>query len=189
MTKYYKTAKGRDFDQEAYLLQHPPIPAIGNANVDSKGNPLPNTPKEKKKEFQKKSPKEQHQQRYEGQVVDAPIISGRKVAAQQKQKFDKESIKNSVMPKTIGKEAEIKIAIPTPIREDILDTPVEEITNQQLMMKEAVTKVVATPKSEPTIDMASGGLAAALAKAKESRQEPMKTERQQVREKTGVKKI
>jgi hypothetical protein len=67
-------------------------------------------------------------------------------------------------------------------------------TQAPVVKQHVVEKPVVAEKAaivEPTVEepAAKGGLAAAIAKAREVKQEPLKTPRQQARSKSGVKKI
>jgi len=67
-----------------------------------------------------------------------------------------------------------------PVTEPVIETPVEVVKAPEPVVEDPITEPEAAPL---------GGLADAIAKAKQIKQEPMKTPRQLAQEKAGVKKI
>jgi len=163
MAKTYRTAKGKTVDIGALLSQNEDVRAVGNMNVNARGDLIDSqnkTIERKSKQVQK-----QYRKQIGNRVTDDVVYSSRRAAeaAQNAASIAEEYAKKE--PVEVQKEVkeEVNVAPPVPT----VDPAIEAIEEPQ----------------------AKGGLAAALAKARQVKQEPLKTARQQAKEQPGVKKI
>ena len=163
MAKTYRTAKGKTVDLGSILNQNEDVRAVGNMNVNARGDLIDSqnkTIERKNKQVQK-----QYRKQIGNRVTDDVVYSSKRAAeaAQNAANIAAEYAKKE--PVRVQKEVkkEVNVAPPAPT----VDPAVEAIEEPQ----------------------AKGGLAAAIAKARQVKQEPLKTPRQEARESSGVKKI
>jgi|GEM_PF-2817740 len=168
MPKMYKTSKGAQIDIDAFTSKHENVRAVGNMDVNARGDLLDSTDKKIQSKNQRVSA--QYRKQIGTTVADEPIYSSQR-AAKRAQSIASEYASSTEQPvtKTI----------------DGLDTPLPVET------KTVSPDVDPTVHNEPVTEEAksTGGLASALAKAREAKQEPLKTPQQIEREKPGVSKI
>ena len=184
MAKQYRTARGKSVDLSQILHENEHVRAVGNMNVNARGDTIDSNNKtiESRNERVKKQYRKQHKK----SVIDSKVIpTSRRHAKQLEQEQSASDIASSYASKgntnsvveEVDNELEKVVVAPTPV-----DEPV------------TVEETVTAPAEEPvpatnTSTSKSGGLAAAIAKARESKQELMKTPRQEARETSGVKRI
>ena len=190
--KIYKSAMGRVVDLGALMLENENTRAVGNMNVNARGDTLDSAnrvvdpkPKQVQKHYQRQST---------NTSATVPTTSTREAKKQQaektKTKKSKEKAVNSSVldvytnERLVSKHDKIQAAIaPEPVE-------VEEIPEieslEELAELEAVVPELA---QEPTKPIPRGGLAAAIAKAQTVKQELIKTPRQMAQNKPGVNKI
>ncbi len=153
MTKrVYRTAQGKIVDLGALQLQNENVRAVGNMNVNARGDLVDHNNRPVARRTQQVS---RQYNRQVTNVSDAPVVSSRKHAQAQ-----------------ADAPIEEVVVAPQPVIED----PVLEET------------VVAEP-APVEAPVEGGGLAAAIAKARQIKQEPLKTPRQQAQQTPGVRKI
>ena len=137
----HKTAAGQDIDMETLILKNENVRAVGNMNVNARGDVIDNT---NKTTSTRSAQVNKNYRKQIGNVAkDLPVVTSKKAA------------------QAVVEQTESKIAV-----DDIIvgldDEPAE-----------------ATP---------AGGLASAIAKAKEAKQEPQSTPRKKERSGKGSKK-
>ena len=148
--KVYRTAQGKTVDLGALLLQNENTRAVGNMNVNARGDVLDSNNRSVV------SRNQQVNRQYNRQVTnvsDTQVPTSRRHA--------KEIAKADVLPQETSAPA------------------VEEFQES----------VIEQPAPVDASGLPEGGLAAAIAKARQIKQEPLKTPRQQAQEKSGVNKI
>lgn len=138
--KVYRTAQGKMVDLGALQLRNENVRAVGNMNVNARGDlvdssnkPISSRNQQVAKQYRKQA----------GNVSDQPVVSSRSAASR-------------------------KIDIPAP-PEDFDDDFIKEESPQ---------------KEEP-----ASGLAAAIARARQVKQEPLKTTSDVAKQTPGVRKI
>jgi hypothetical protein len=146
--KIYKTARGKDVDLGALLLQNENVRAVGNMNVNARGDVLDSS----NKVIDQKN--RQVQRQYQRQSTAAPaaprtVVSSTRQAKQMKQ--------NTVMPAPV------------------LD---EELDNYDDLPEDNNEVAVEESTPPPRLEIPAGGLAAAIARAKTVEQTLDKTPRQ-----------
>lgn len=150
MTKrVYRTAQGKIVDLGALQLQNENVRAVGNMDVNARGDLVDHNNRSLSRRTQQVS---KQYNRQTTNVNDAPVVSSRRHAQAQA-----DTIEETVVPE--------------------LDPVLE-----QAPVVESVTEPVDAQPAE-------GGLAAAIAKARQIKQEPLKSPRQQAQSTPGVRKI
>jgi hypothetical protein len=164
--KLYKSAMGKTVDMGSLLLQNERVRAVGNMNVNARGDRLDSN-------NQIVEPKNQQvQRRYNRQtnVSAGPAQSG-----------------------TISAQEEIPQAIVDPA-DDFSDLPMDEppaepVAAPEPIVAEAAPVVeLAAVEEQPRAPAQGGGLAGAIARTREVKQELEKTRRQQAQAQ-GVRRI
>jgi hypothetical protein len=152
--KVYKTARGREVDLGALLLQNENVRAVGNMNVNARGDVLDST----NKVIDQKN--RQVQRQYQRQSVTPPsprvVASSTRAAKQMKQ------------------EPSAPVQLPDPV------LPEEDLDNYDDLPKD--NNEVAIDVPPPRLEIPEGGLAAAIARAKIVEQTLDKTPRQLTQE-------
>ena len=167
MAKTYRTAKGKNVDLGSILNQNEDVRAVGNMNVNARGDLIDSqnkTIERKNKQVQK-----QYRKQISNRVTDDVVYSSKRAA---------EAAQNAA---SIAAEYANKEPVRT---QKLVEAPTEE----------AVSVAPPAPTVDPAVEaieepQAKGGLAAAIAKARQVKQEPLKSPRQQARDSSGVKKI
>jgi hypothetical protein len=154
--KVYKSAMGRTVDMGALLLQNEQTRAVGNMNVNARGDLL------------------------DGQNR---VIEPRNKTAQRQ--YRRQSSSTAPIPTTQNsREAKKLVADPQP-QDTFDDLPTDDIDFDQLAVTEAPA---VAPTNDQSADAPRGGLAAAIARSREVKQELEKSRKQRIQEQ-GIKKI
>lgn len=167
--KVYRSAQGKMVDIGALMLQNENVRAVGNMGVNARGDRITST--NRTVESRTSVVQKQHNKAVSTNVIDEPFYTSRKSAIENQRDLEKEyfdKIKQQVI-------TEKKIAAkPVETAETVvIDSASVEATN-------ALSTDIEGNKE--------GGLAAAIARAKQVKQEPLKTARQ-LAQQGGVKKI
>ena len=203
--KIYKSAMGRVVDLGALMLENENTRAVGNMNVNARGDTLDNANRvieSKPKQVQK------HYQRQSTNTSPTPPTTSTRSAKKQqaerakaKSKATKEKVINdSVLDvyndqRLVSKHDKMTKppqSIPAPVVvdqapeiESLEEIPEIESLEELAALEEAVPELV----QSPTKPIPRGGLAAAIAKAQTVKQELIKTPRQIAQSAPGVSKI
>jgi hypothetical protein len=168
--KIYKSAMGRIVDLGALILENEHVRAVGNMNVNARGDILDSANRvvePKNKQLQK-----HYSRQVSNTTTEIPTAGG--VPSKKKQKAAKVKVE-----KQLDK-------IP-----EILEIPEIESMEELAALEETMPDIVAEPapvqESAPAVPR--GGLAAAIAKSQAVKQELLKTPRQLAQSKPGVNKI
>jgi len=181
MAKSYRTANGGKVDLGALILSQENTRSVGNMSVNAKGDRI--NSRNEVIETRNEIVQAQYDRAHSASVQESPIPTSAKDAehiAREEETAVKralavtpikaKSIKEEILPVATKKTA------PTVEKEVV--TPVVEKKVQQ-------EEVVTIPKNT----VPQGGLAAAIAKAKQIKEEQLKTPREIEQEKKGVNKI
>jgi hypothetical protein len=195
--KIYKSAMGRVVDIGALMLENENVRAVGNMNVNARGDTLDSA--DRVVESKTKQVQKHYQKQSTNTSAMMPTTSttlakkqqAEKAKARAKSAKSKEKVVNdSVLDvyndeRLVSKHDKIQSA---PV--SVEDPAVEEIPEieslEELAELEAVVPELAQEPSKP---VPRGGLAAAIAKAQTVKQELLKTPRQMAQNKPGVNKI
>lgn len=158
--KIYKTARGREVDLGALLLQNENVRAVGNMNVNARGDVLDST----NQVIDQKN--RQVQRQYQRQSVTLPVP--RVVAA------------STRTAKQMKQADPAPIQLPDPVIQE------EELDNYDDLPEDNNEVAVDTPPSK--LEIPAGGLAAAIARAKTVEQQLDKTPKQ-LRQESRLKKL
>ena len=158
--KVYKSAMGKTVDMGSLLLQNEQVRAVGNMNVNARGDRL----NSKNQVVEPKNRQVQRQYNRQTNVSGGPADSGT-VAVKQPA-----ADTTSVVDPTTG------------IVDTFADIPVDNPTDMP-----APVSTQADPVDTP-VSIPQGGLAAAMARSREVKQELEKTQRQKAQSQ-GVRKI
>lgn len=189
MAKTYRTANGGKVDLGALLLSNENTRAVGNMGVNARGDKInsQNEVIETRNNIMQRHYDKAHDQ----PVIDDNVIPTSAKHAQQLAKEraiqEKRDAKPEAVKKRPPKEELRKNREETPAGMDTMPEHVQSPNSEMpspLPVKENVVQPVQTLKRP-----AQGGLAAAIAKAKEIKEEPEKTARQMQQEQSGVKRI
>lgn len=175
MAKTYRSALGKNVDLDRILNSNETTRAVGNMNVNARGDTIDSQNKtvQSRNERIKNQYRKQHKTAVVDQVVPTSKRHAQKIANMEAQ------IEAS---KTNAERIAEEYSQPVVAKPIVKDTqPQEEVAAPQSTVEPVIE---AMQEKAP-----AGGLAAAIAKARESKQEVMKTERQQAREDEGVKRI
>lgn len=141
--KVYRTAQGKLVDLGRLQLQNENTRAVGNMNVNARGDRLDSN----------------------NQSIDTKAQQVSRQYNRQTTNVNSDTVSSS--KNNIRQAPEVQpVADPT--------APVQESIHQEII---------------PVIDEKSGGLAAAIARARQIKQEPVKTPKQLAQEQAGVRKI
>jgi len=164
MTKrVYRTAQGKIVDLGAIQLQNENVRAVGNMNVNARGDLVDHNNRSMSRRTQQVS---KQYNRQVTNVSDEPVVSSRRHAQAQADAPVEEIVQE-----------------PMPVTEF---APVEEIVQEPVPVTELAPVEESVPAEAPASE---GGLAAAIAKARQIKQEPLKSPRQQAQSTPGVRKI
>jgi hypothetical protein len=148
--KTYRTAQGRTVDLGALQLKNENVRAVGNMNVNARGD-----------------------------LVDShnrPIDTRKQQVARQYRR-QTSNVQDDVVHSSVGEKAKPNV-VPAPVKQEVPADPVAEVIAQESASQE-----------QTTTDQPVSGLAAAIARARQVKQEPLKTTQQLVQEQQGVSKI
>ncbi len=153
--KIYRTAQGKSIDLGTIILQNEHVRAVGNMNVNARGDKLDNT-----NQVIETKPRQIQRQTARTTNVTATPVHTSTIAAKKYKREKAQEVQDTAQPI----QQEISASMPEP--------------------------VTAPPAPEPvkTQKIPEGGLAAAIARNREIKQELEKTRRQQLQSQ-GVKRI
>jgi hypothetical protein len=198
MAKNYRTANGGKVDLGALILSNENTRSVGNMGVNARGDRV--NSRNEVVETRNEIVQTQYNRAHSNVVQDAPIPTSARHAEEivrQEAKDLKRSL--SETPKTKKVTPKVK-----KVKEEIL--PVATETVETVVENPVIAPVVETARpvtagleqksvqQEPVVSVnkntvPQGGLAAAIARAKEIKEEQMKTPRQLEQEKKGVTKL
>lgn len=157
--KVYKSAMGKSVDLGALLLQNEQVRAVGNMNVNAAGDLVDSN----NRVIDQRNRQVQRQYKKQTNVTATPVDTSNL------------SARKRVEPEPAPP---VQTEIVEPVDDDVLLDPVA------LMSKPAAP----VSESESVAHIGAGGLAAAMARSREVKQELEKTRKQQLQEK-GIRKI
>jgi len=202
MKKTIKTMRGKSIDFEKLILQNENTRAVGNMNVNAVGEEIKDTFNKSVSRDRRNSNK--YRRQIGKKVFDMPVFDSKYDAEKSTISFAQNYISNVKEIDQIDGINEITIkpenlSIPKPVEL----TP--EILLQDINKAKASSTTISTEDTIPSDDIKKeeeerlqvvknksskgGGLAKAIAKAKEVKQQPIKSPREQLRSDNGVKKI
>jgi len=195
MAKTYRTANGGKVDLGALILSNENTRATGNMGVNARGDKV-NSNNEVIE-----TRNEQIQRTYDMAVNNQPVDELPPTSIKHAKKLEKE---RAIIEKREANPSAVKQR-PTKAELRKIKKDLPEATKDPLPVKEKeslpsavddAAEVMSQPKVEKVVQPAQtlkkvpqGGLAAAIAKAKEIKEEPEKTARQMQQEQKGVKRI
>ena len=205
--KIYKSAMGRVVDLGALMLENENTRAVGNMNVNARGDTLDNA--DRVIESKPKQVQKHYQRQSTNTSATTPTSSTREAKKQQAEKV-KAKIKSAKTKEKIVSDSVLDVynnerlvsahdkmqaqSTPVPVAADTVPEieSLEEIPEieslEELAELEAVVPELAQVPT-PAKPIPRGGLAAAIAKAQTVRQELLKTPRQVAQSTPGVSKI
>ena len=163
--KTIRTATGQEIDMQTLMLQNETVRAVGNMNVNARGDVLDN--KNKATSTRASQVNKNYRKQIGNVAKDEPIVSSQKAIANETITGLDEVVPEAPKPKTKAKKAK-----PKKVEAKVEEPVVEE-----------------APVEEAPVEEVKSGLAGAIAKAREVKQEPYATPREKERGTTGVKKI
>lgn len=166
--KVYKTAQGKSIDLGALQLQNESIRAVGNMGVNARGDKIDADNKIIKGRNQLVA-KQYKKQVNRNNVSDDVVIPSKKHALEQTKQTSPPASKKSPAPE---------------VAQDVLQFEEETVATVATVEETKIIEPVAKETKKPV-----SGLAGAIAKAKNVKQEVLKTPRQIAQEKKGVNKI
>ena len=209
-TKVYKSAMGRVVDMGALMLEGEQIRAVGNMNVNARGDLLDGNNR-----VVESKPK-QVQKLYQKQISSAPAIvpttstraakkqhAQKKVAKEKVAKDTTRPVKEKIVNESVL-DAYNNISTVEKIQKlapAVVDIPEIESMEELSELASTIPELIADPIMEPgpVVELADefktiasvprGGLAAAIAKTQAVKQELLKTPRQAAQSKPGVNRI
>lgn len=176
MSKTYRTANGGKVDLGSLILSQENTRSVGNMGVNARGDKI--NSRNEVIESRNEIVQHHYNKAHSPVVEEAPIPTSAKHAeelAGKVSKVKKTTATKKPKPKAKAKEVKEEI-LPVASEEKVAETR-EPIIKQE--------EVMSIPKSS----VPQGGLAAAIAKAKQIKEEENKTPRQQEQEKKGVTKL
>lgn len=174
MSKTYRTANGGKVDLGSLILSQENTRSVGNMGVNARGDKI--NSRNEVIESRNEIVQHHYNKAHSPVVEEAPIPTSAKHAEELAGKVSKVK-KTKATKKAKAKAKEVKEEIlPVASEEKVAETR-EPIIKQE--------EVMSIPKSS----VPQGGLAAAIAKAKQIKEEENKTPRQQEQEKKGVTKL
>jgi len=176
MSKTYRTANGGKVDLGSLILSQENTRSVGNMGVNARGDKI--NSRNEVIESRNEIVQHHYNKAHSPVVEEAPIPTSAKHAeelAGKVSKVKKTTATKKPKPKAKAKEVKEEI-LPVASEEKVAETT-EPIIKQE--------EVMSIPKSS----VPQGGLAAAIAKAKQIKEEENKTPRQQEQEKKGVTKL
>jgi hypothetical protein len=185
--KVYRSAQGKSVDLGTIMLQNEHVRAVGNMKVNARGDKLDSNNRvieTKARQIQKQN------DRTTTNVSSAPVHTSSKKARASKTNVE------TPAPEPVVTSAPEPVLAPAPVPEPVVTpvplAPVNKIVAPSVPVPEVapVTPPKVDAATAPTVDAApaSGGLAGAIARSREIKQNLEKTRRQQAQDK-GVRKI
>lgn len=174
--KIYKSAMGKSVDLGALMLANETTRAVGNMNVNARGDVLDSA-------NQVVEPKNRQVQKQYSRQSRMPVTADPVVSRGKSAKASRAAKKESA---PVPAPAETPSVAPTPVPP--AQSPV--MAAAPPVVEESPPAVTEQPKPAPTVrPKPTGGLAAAIARSREIKQEQLKTPRQIAQDAAGVKKI
>jgi len=205
-SRMYRSASGKPIDMGQLLLKNENVRAVGNMGVNAKGDKIDkvnNVVESKNRQVHK-----EYKKQILNTVVDVPPQSSSvKVPVQEpivEEKIEEvvglddddktidlnqvnQSSEESVVEEPVTVE-EMDQTVKETAVQNFKQSVVEEVVEKESVIEEVAEEpVVATPKT--TKKKSTGGLASAIAKAREIKQEKLQTEKEKAKSTKGVKKI
>jgi uncharacterized protein (DUF885 family) len=188
--KIYKSAMGRVVDIGALMLENENVRAVGNMNVNARGDTLDSANRvieSKNKQVQK------HYQRQSTNTsamepTTSTAVAKKQQAEKAKIKKRKEKVVSDSVLDAYNDERLVSVhdkMQPAPEPVDVEEIPEIESLEELAELEAAIPELA----QEPAKPIPRGGLAAAIAKAQTVKQELIKTPRQMAQNKPGVNKI
>ena len=190
--KIYKSAMGRVVDIGALMLENENVRAVGNMNVNARGDTLDSDnrvieskTKQVQKHYQKQSTNTSAMEPTTSTTV-AKKQQAEKAKARAKSAKPKEKVVNNSVLDAYNDERLVSVHDKT--RPDPVE--VEEIPEIESLEELAELEAVVPELAQESVkSIPRGGLAAAIAKAQTVKQELLTTPRQMAQNKPGVNKI
>jgi hypothetical protein len=188
--KIYKSAMGRVVDIGALMLENENVRAVGNMNVNARGDTLDSTNRvieSKNKQVQKHYQK-QSTNTSAMEPTTSTAVAKKQQAEKAKIKKRKEKVVSDSVLDVYNDERLVSVhdkIQPAPEPVDVEEIPEIESLEELAELEAAIPELA----QEPTKPIPRGGLAAAIAKAQTVKQELIKTPRQMAQNKPGVNKI
>jgi len=190
--KIYKSAMGRVVDIGALMLENENVRAVGNMNVNARGDTLDSAnrvveskTKQVQKHYQKQSTNTSAMLPTTSTTV-AKKQQAEKAKARAKSAKPKEKVVNDAVLDAYNDERLVSVhdkIQPDPV--EVEEIPEIESLEELAELEAVVPELV----QEPAKPVPRGGLAAAIAKAQTVKQELIRTPRQMAQNKPGVSKI
>lgn len=159
MKKIYKSAHGKSIDFHSLILKNEDVRAVGNMNVNARGDVI--SPENKKVASRSEQVNKQYRKQHSKTVRDIPVSTSKKSAK----------------------------AVAQKLAEEMADSTTQTITGLDNNIVNEIAED-AQVTTEATLDeVEQGGLASAIAKVKEVKQQPQPSPRDEERGGDGVKKI
>ena len=188
--KIYKSAMGRVVDIGALMLENENVRAVGNMNVNARGDTLDSAnrvieskTKQVQKHYQKQSTNTSAME-----PTTSTAVAKKQQAEKAKIKKRKEKVVSDSVLDAYNDERLVSVhdkMQPAPEPVDVEEIPEIESLEELAELEAAIPELA----QEPAKPIPRGGLAAAIAKAQTVKQELIKTPRQMAQNKPGVSKI
>ena len=188
--KIYKSAMGRVVDIGALMLENENVRAVGNMNVNARGDTLDSAnrvieskTKQVQKHYQKQSTNTSAME-----PTTSTIVAKKQQAEKAKIKKRKEKVVSDSVLDAYNDERLVSVhdkMQPAPEPVDVEEIPEIESLEELAELEAAIPELA----QEPAKPIPRGGLAAAIAKAQTVKQELIKTPHQMAQNKPGVTKI
>ena len=188
--KIYKSAMGRVVDIGALMLENENVRAVGNMNVNARGDTLDSAnrvieskTKQVQKHYQKQSTNTSAME-----PTTSTAVAKKQQAEKAKIKKRKEKVVSDSVLDAYNDERLVSVhdkIQPAPEPVDVEEIPEIESLEELAELEAAIPELA----QEPAKPIPRGGLAAAIAKAQTVKQELIKTPRQMAQNKPGVNKI
>ena len=190
--KIYKSAMGRVVDIGALMLENENVRAVGNMNVNARGDTLDSA--DRVVESRTKQVQKHYQKQSTNTSAILPTTStavakkqqAEKAKARAKAAKNKEKVVNDSVLDAYNDERLVSVhdkIQPAPV--EVEEIPEIESLEELAELEAVVPELV----QEPAKPVPRGGLAAAIAKAQTVKQELIRTPRQMAQNKPGVNKI
>ena len=183
MAKMYRSSQGKGIDLGALLLQNETVRAVGNMNVNARGDRIDNRGKSIDSRVQQKK------RQYNKQIGPQDVLPDHNVTTTVPPIVpvqEKIAVKPVAKKKTPAKKT-VKKSTPV-IDESILDVEATATVPVQPAVAPPPPPPPAVKEEAPTKPK-TGGLADAIARAKQIKQEASVPPRQAAQQQPGVKKI
>jgi len=189
--RIYRSARGTKIDMGDLMLRNEDVRAVGNMGVNAKGDKIDNKGTVTKTRNQQVN--KTYRKQIANQVTDVPPAPNTLTTAQQSIVNDepvaevegldtKLVVEEPVVEESVTVE-EMDQTVKETAVENFKQSVVEEVVEKESVIEEIVEKPKTTKKKS------TGGLASAIAKAREIKQEKLQTEKEKAKSTKGVKKI